>query len=110
MAWPVVLRKFVRCAAVTIFSFVYSSSAAPTDEMTSTLFVGGARIEVVTGRGSERLPVEDLLRWLKSAADSVRVYYGRFPIHRCPFISRHSVEGASATVGPSDLTKGEESA
>jgi hypothetical protein len=48
--------------------------------MTSTLFVGGARIEVVTGRGSEPLPVEDLLRWVKLAADSVRVYYGRFPI------------------------------
>jgi hypothetical protein len=80
MARRVVLRKFIRCAAVTIFSFVYSSSAPPTDQMTSTLFVGGARIEVVTRRGSERLPVEDLLRWVKSAADSVRVYYGGFPI------------------------------
>jgi hypothetical protein len=80
MGRPAVLRSFVRCSACGIFSFVFAFSAASTFEMTSVLLVGGARIEVVTDRGSARLPMEDVLCWVKSAADSVRVYYGHYPI------------------------------
>src|SRR5690242_14160018 len=80
MGRQVGLRSLVRCSACGIFSFVFAFSAASTFEMTSALLVGGARIEVVTDRGSARLPMEDVLCWVKSAADSVRVYYGHYPI------------------------------
>jgi len=90
MVGPVGLRRFARCAAITVFLFVYSSWAEPAVEMTSTLFVGGARIDVITGPGGAQLPVEDLIRWANSAAESVRIYYGVFPIsqvsvHIIPF-------------------------
>jgi hypothetical protein len=80
IACPVVLRRFACCASVTVFAFVHALSIATTFEMTSALLVGGARIEVVTDRGSARLPMEDVLCWVKSAADSVRVYYGHYPV------------------------------
>ena len=80
MGRPAVLRRFVLCSACGIFSFVFAFSAASTFEMTSALLVGGARIEVVTDRGTAGLPMEDVLGWVKSAADSVRVYYGHYPI------------------------------
>lgn len=80
MVRPVVLRSFICCAVVAFIFFVYSISSARTVAMTSTLFVGGARIEVVINSGSPRLPLDDVLSWVKSAGESVRVYYGRFPI------------------------------
>jgi len=48
--------------------------------MTSTLLVGNARIDVTIGPGNTRLPTEELLRWVQLAAESVRGYYGRFPV------------------------------
>jgi hypothetical protein len=90
MAWPVVLRGFARCAAIAIFLFVCSSPAWAAVQMTSTVLVGGARIDVITKRGGARLPMEDVLRWVNSAADSVLTYYGVFPVshvsvHVAPF-------------------------
>src|SRR5439155_18581052 len=73
MGRPAVLRRFVRCAAFAVCSCVFGSSAGSTFEMTSTLLVGGARIEVVSDRGSVQLPMEDVLGWVKSAAESVRI-------------------------------------
>lgn len=80
MVGQIILGTSVRSAAVTIFFLFCGSMAAPTVEMTSTLFVGSARIEVVTDRGSVPLPMEDALGWVKSAAESVRIYYVHFPI------------------------------
>lgn len=48
--------------------------------MTSTLFVGGSRIDVIFESGYTRLPADEVLRWVQMAAESVRGYYGRFPV------------------------------
>jgi len=48
--------------------------------MTHTLFVGNSRIDVIFEAGYTRLPVDELLRWVQAAAESVRGYYGRFPV------------------------------
>lgn len=48
--------------------------------MTSTLLIGNARIDIVIERSSQQAPEADILRWVKSAAESVSVYYGRFPV------------------------------
>ena len=48
--------------------------------MTSTLFVGNSRIDVIFEAGSTRLSTEEVLRWVQIAADAVRGFYGRFPV------------------------------
>jgi hypothetical protein len=63
-----------------MFLLFCSALPAPASEMVSTLFIGSSRIDVVTDRGGVALPMDDVLGWVKSAAESVRVYYGRFPI------------------------------
>jgi hypothetical protein len=59
---------------------LYPSVASAENEMTSTLLVGNSRIDMVFEAGSTRLPTEELLRWVQMAAESVRGYYGRFPV------------------------------
>ena len=48
--------------------------------MTSTLLVGDSRIDISLEPGNSRLPTGELLHWVQMAAESVRVYYGRFPV------------------------------
>ncbi len=48
--------------------------------MTSSLVIGNARIDIVIERSSLRVPVKDIFRWVKSAAECVTTYYGRFPV------------------------------
>ena len=48
--------------------------------MTSTFAIGGARIDVNIGGGKGEVSQSDLMRWVKSAAESVTAYYGRFPL------------------------------
>jgi hypothetical protein len=50
------------------------------DEMTSSLSIGNAHIDIRIEKSALRMPVKDILRWVKSAAESVTAYYGRFPI------------------------------
>jgi hypothetical protein len=50
------------------------------DEMTSTLLIGNARIDIMIEGSAPQLPVKDLIRWVHSAAESVTAYYGRFPV------------------------------
>jgi len=59
------------------FSFVSAK-----DEMTSSLLIGNARIDVRIEGNTLRLPAKDIFRWVKSAAESVTAYYGRFPVPR----------------------------
>lgn len=88
-----VLHTFVRWALIAFVCFVCLVSVLPSVAMTSTLSVGGACIEVVTDPSSPSLPLEDVLVWVKIAAESVRIYYGVFPIspisiHIRPFRGR----------------------
>jgi len=57
------------------FSFVSAK-----DEMTSSLLIGNARVDIRIEGSTLRLPAKDLLRWVRSAAESVTAYYGRFPV------------------------------
>jgi hypothetical protein len=50
------------------------------DEMTSTLLIGNARIDIMIEGSAQQLPVKDVIRWVHSAAESVTAYYGRFPV------------------------------
>ncbi|MFI5056983.1 MAG: hypothetical protein ACHQLQ_02260 [Candidatus Acidiferrales bacterium] len=48
--------------------------------MTSTFLIGGARIDVTIDAGKLEVSQMELLRWVKSAAESVTAYYSRFPV------------------------------
>ena len=78
MARPV-LHTFVRWALIVFVCFVYFGSVLPSVAMTSTLSVGGACIEVVTDPRSPSLALDELV-WVRTAAESVSIYYGVFPI------------------------------
>lgn len=80
MGWPVVLRRLACCGVLGISLFANHSSALPQTEMTSTLLVGNSRIDIIFESANARLPKEELLHWVQMAAESVRVYYGRFPV------------------------------
>jgi hypothetical protein len=71
---------FARAAAGALFFLVCLSLVLAKDDMTSTLLIGNARIDVVIEGDNLRVPGKEILRWVQSAAESVAVYYGRFPV------------------------------
>src|ERR1700745_2175810 len=56
------------------------ASCVPADEMTSTILVGSSRIEVHIESGPMQLSNQELMQWVRMAADSVSTYYERFPV------------------------------
>jgi len=48
--------------------------------MTSSLLIGSTRIDIMIEKSTLRVPAKDVFRWVKSAAESVAVYHGRFPV------------------------------
>ncbi len=70
----------VRAALAVLFFLVSFSFLFAKDEMTSSLLIGNARIDIRIDGSTLRLPAKDVFRWVKSAAESVTAYYGRFPV------------------------------
>jgi len=56
------------------------SVGARAPQMTSTLIVGGSRIDITVDDGKLDVPQADLVAWVQVAAESVAGYYGRFPV------------------------------
>ena len=56
------------------------ASCVPADEMTSTILVGSSRIDVHIESGAMQLSNQELMQWVRMAADSVATYYERFPV------------------------------
>ena len=50
--------------------------------MTSTLVIGGSKIDVTIESGEMKLPQAELLHWVQSAAEAVAAYYARYPVPR----------------------------
>src|SRR5260221_14666137 len=69
--------RTVSIALLFLLSFCLAATAG---EMTSSLLIGNARIDIVIERTSLPVPVKDILCWVKAAAASVTTYYGRFPV------------------------------
>jgi hypothetical protein len=57
-----------------------AATAFPADEMTSTIIIGNSRIDVNIESGAMQASKEDLMKWVRWAAESVSAYYGRFPV------------------------------
>src|SRR6266478_701478 len=74
---------FLLRAALAALSFlVCFFFVSAKDEMTSSLVIGNARIDILIERTYLQVPVKDILLWVKSAAECVTTYYGRFPVPR----------------------------
>jgi len=48
--------------------------------MTSTLLVGGSRIDVTIESGELKLTQAELMHWVQMAAEAVATYYGKYPV------------------------------
>ena len=83
---PVRVRRSTRlsrifCPALLAVSIIWlAATAYPANEMTSTILIGNSRIDVNIESGSMQASKEDLMKWVRWAAESVSAYYGRFPV------------------------------
>jgi hypothetical protein len=64
------------CAAVLLSL----SLSASTGDMTSTLLIGGSRIDVTIESGDLKLSQAELMHWVQLAGEAVATYYGRYPV------------------------------
>jgi hypothetical protein len=69
-----------RAALTSLFFLLCFSLVLAKDEMTSSLLIGNSRIDIMIEGSTLRVPAKDVIRWVKSAAESVAAYYGRFPL------------------------------
>jgi hypothetical protein len=74
------LRAFDRLIPLGALLFLFQLHAVAAGEMTSTFMIGGARIDVTMDAGKCAASQAELMRWVKSAAESVTAYYSRFPV------------------------------
>ena len=63
------------------------------------LKIGGAEIEVDIHLENSGLGADDVLAWVRRAAEAVTVYYGRFPIRHCRVSVTQSSEDDSSIHG-----------
>ncbi len=71
---------FTRAVLAAPFFLVCFTLVFAKDQMTSSMLIGNARIDIKIEETTLRVPAEDIFRWVKSAAESVTAYYGRFPV------------------------------
>ena len=50
------------------------------EDVTSTLLIGGAKIDVSIESGPLKVSQAELLHWVQNAAEAVAAYYGRYPV------------------------------
>ena len=75
--WLSFIGRFIPLGALLLLLPLHTVAAG---EMTSTFLIGGARIDVTMGARRCEASQAELMRWVKSAAESVTTYYGRFPV------------------------------
>src|SRR5271168_4479806 len=73
-------RFFARATLASLFFLVCFSFVVAKDDMISSLLIGNARIDIRIEGSTLRLPAKDVFLWVRSAAESVTAYYGRFPV------------------------------
>jgi hypothetical protein len=88
---------FSRVVLAAWFYLVSFSLVFAKDEMTSSLLIGNARIDIMIEGGTLRMPAKDLFLWVKSAAESATAYYGRFPVPQVLIRALFSKDEGSAT-------------
>jgi hypothetical protein len=87
------LSSFVsRSAALLTLALSLLWTPASAGDMTSTLLIGGGRIDVTVESGDLKLSHEELMHWVQLAGEAVATYYGRYPVPHVT-IRIHSFKG-----------------
>src|SRR4029077_20016161 len=71
---------FARAAVGALVFLLCFSLVSAKDEMTSSLLIGNARVDIRIEGITPRLLAKDIFRWVRSAAESVTAFYGHFPV------------------------------
>jgi hypothetical protein len=71
---------FAKSGILCALLFVFTRVSALASDMTSTLLIGGSKIDVTIESGQMKLSQAELVQWVKSAAEAVATYYGRYPV------------------------------
>jgi hypothetical protein len=71
---------FRKCVWLGMLLLLLPFLAATASDMTSTLMIGGSRIDVTIETSEAPLSQPEVMKWVQSAAESVAAYYGRFPV------------------------------
>ncbi|MGA2810968.1 MAG: hypothetical protein ABSG16_06180 [Candidatus Acidiferrum sp.] len=74
------MHLFRGAAVVFLLLLNLSRTSAALDQMLSTIQIGNSRIDVSLEQGELDITHEELLKWVRSAAESVATYYQRFPV------------------------------
>ena len=75
-----ILRRVILGALVCSLVGILVAPPALADDMTSTLIIGGSRIDVTIESGEWKLSQADLIHWVQLAGEAVATYYGRYPV------------------------------
>ncbi len=75
-------RGFAKLGILCGLLLVVTGLPFPAGNMTSTLLIGGSKIDVTIESGEMKLSQTELLHWVQSAAEAVATYYGRYPVAR----------------------------
>jgi hypothetical protein len=79
--WFVVAGLGVTFVTLCLGLSLLPSSRSSADEMPFTTYmVGASRIDVQVDDGPMQLSNQQLMQWVQWAADSVKTYYGRYPV------------------------------
>jgi hypothetical protein len=77
LSTPVASLLVVVAFALLSFPLLRPASG---DNVTSTIQIGSSRIDIVEEGGSFAVAQEDLMDWIRRAAQAVVTYYGRYPV------------------------------
>jgi hypothetical protein len=105
MHWTRYVHPFVKLLSFALLLLCLLSFTTMADEMTSTFAIGGARIDVTIDASKLEVSQSDLMRWVKSAAESATAYYGRFPLPHL-FLRIKSFDGRGVRQGQTFATDG----
>jgi hypothetical protein len=75
-------RAIAAIVALGMLLLILRSVTSKAGQMTSTLLIGSSKIDVTTESGSMKVSQAELMQWVKSAAEAVATYYGRYPVPR----------------------------
>jgi len=74
------MKIFITSLFALIFPALVALDSAPAHPMPSTIAIGNARIDVSIESGEFAVSEAELSEWVRSAAESVATYYGRYPL------------------------------
>src|SRR6266481_5988306 len=66
--------------ALCVLFLIARTVTSKAGELTSTLLIGGSKLDVTIESGNLKVSHAELLHWVQSAAEAVATYYGRYPV------------------------------